>query len=118
MNKKLHPEDCKAIEKLIGYMKEHSQEQFDISKYAQMIGFSISKLNKSFKILMGIGPASYFRGLKMQKAKELYIKQKHTWTEISSIFGYSDLASFSKAFKRIHGFCPRNATSSDYLTSR
>ncbi|AEA44515.1 helix-turn-helix domain-containing protein [Fluviicola taffensis] len=117
MKQMLHSEDRKAIEKLIDYMHEHPQECFDISKHALMIGFSVSKLNKSFKVLIGIGPASYFRRIKMQKAKELHIQQSYTWTEISSLFGYSDLASFSKAFKRIHGFCPRNATSSDYLTS-
>ena len=113
MNKILHPEDRKAIEKLIAYMNEHPHEHFDISKHAQMIGFSVSKLNKSFKAYQGIGPATYFRNLKMEKARKLYGEERHTWTEISSIFGYADLASFSKAFKRIHGFCPRNATSGE-----
>lgn len=113
MNKALHPEDCKAIEKLITYMNEHPHEHFDIANHARMIGFSISKLNKSFKVHVGVGPASYFRNLKMDKAKKLHREDSYTWTEISSIFGYADLASFSKAFKRIHGFCPRNATSSE-----
>lgn len=113
MNKALHPEDCKAIEKLIAYMNEHPHEHFDIANHARMIGFSISKLNKSFKVHAGVGPASYFRNLKMDKAKKLHTEDSYTWTEISSIFGYADLASFSKAFKRIHGFCPRNATSSE-----
>lgn len=113
MNKILHPEDSKAIEKLIAYLNEHPHENFDVAKHARMIGFSVSKLNKSFKAYMGIGPASYFRNMKMEKAKELHDKDTYTWTEISSIFGYADLASFSKAFKRIHGFCPRNATYSE-----
>lgn len=112
MNKILHPEDSKAIDKLIVYMNEHSHEHFDVAKHARMIGFSVSKLNKSFKVYMGIGPAAYFRNLKMEKAKKLYEDQSYTWTEISLLFGYADLASFSKAFKRIHGFCPRNATHS------
>ncbi|WP_343636037.1 AraC family transcriptional regulator [Fluviicola sp.] len=113
MNKILHPEDSKAIDKLITYMNEHPQENFDVAKHARMIGFSVSKLNKSFKAYMGIGPASYFRTIKMEKARELHMQDRYTWTEISSIFGYADLASFSKAFKRIHGFCPRNATYSE-----
>jgi len=110
MNKHLHPEDCKAIEKLITYMNEHPHENFDIAAHARMIGFSVSKLNKSFKAYKGIGPATYFRNLKMEKARKLHYEYAYTWTEISSLFGYADLASFSKAFKRIHGFCPRNAT--------
>lgn len=112
MNKILHPEDCKAIDKLIVYMNENPQESFDVSKHARMIGFSVSKLNKSFKVYMGIGPAGYFRNIKMEKARKLHVEDAYTWTEISTIFGYADLASFSKAFKRIHGFCPRNATHS------
>lgn len=113
MNKNVHPEDCKAIDKLIAYMEEHPHESFDVSKHARMIGFSVSKLNKSFKAYQGIGPATYFRNLKMDKARKLHGEDTYTWTEISSIFGYADLASFSKAFKRIHGFCPRNATSGE-----
>ncbi len=111
MKEILHPEDCKAIERLIAYMEEHPLENFDIGAHARMIGFSVSKLNKSFKLHKGIGPATYFRNLKMEKARRLHSEQAYTWTEISTLFGYADLASFSKAFKRIHGFCPRNATS-------
>lgn len=110
MKQILHPEDCKAIEKLVTYMNEHLHENFDVANHGRMIGFSVSKLNKSFKVHMGIGPASYFRNLKMEKARKLHYEDSYTWTEISSIFGYADLASFSKAFKRVHGFCPRNAT--------
>ena len=113
MNKNVHPEDRKAIDKLIAYMHEHPHEHFDISNHARMIGFSVSKLNKSFKAYQGIGPATYFRNLKMEEARKLYGQDRYTWTEISSMFGYADLASFSKAFKRIHGFCPRNATSGE-----
>ena len=113
MNKNVHPEDRTAIDKLIAYMHEHPHEHFDISNHARMIGFSVSKLNKSFKAYQGIGPATYFRNLKMEEARKLYGQDRYTWTEISSMFGYADLASFSKAFKRIHGFCPRNATYSE-----
>lgn len=113
MSKNVHPEDGQAIEKLIAYMKEHAHESFDIEKHARMIGFSVSKLNKTFKAYQGVGPATYFRNLKMEKARKLYEQNTYTWTEISSILGYADLASFSKAFKRIHGFCPRNATSGE-----
>ena len=104
--KKYVEEDQKRIEKLINYMQAHYTEPFDIQKHAGLIYFSESKLNKVFKIYAGVGPGTYFRKLRIEKAMELYRNGSRSWTEVGHIVGYSDLPSFSKAFKKITGFPP------------
>jgi YesN/AraC family two-component response regulator len=100
-------QDRHAIEKLMEYMREHCTEPFDIRRHAGMVFFSESKLNKVFKLYAGVGPGTYFRRLRIQKALELYRKGKYSWTEIGHIVGYADLPSFSKAFKKITGQSPK-----------
>lgn len=104
--KKYIEEDRKLIHKLIAYMHEHCTEPFDVKKHAGMVFFSESKLNKVFKQYTGVGPGTYVRRLKMMKARELYESGIGNWTEVSLIVGYSDLPSFSKAYKKITGFAP------------
>lgn len=99
--------DKAAIERLISYMNENCLEPFDIKKHASMIYFSTSKLNKVFKLHMGVGPGSYYKRIRLQKAKELMSQQQLTWTEVSGMIGYADLPSFSKAFKRTFGYSPK-----------
>ncbi len=99
--------DKAAIEKLVHYMNENCMEPFDIKKHADVIYFSTSKLNKVFKCYMGVGPGSYYKKIRLQKALELMKQNKLTWTEVSCIVGYADLPSFSKAFKRTFGQSPK-----------
>lgn len=107
MKTQLNERDRQAIERLLQHMKEHCTEPFDAGKYASMVFFSESKLNKVFKLYAGVGPGTYYRRLRIRKAMELYQQQGiRSWTEISYILGYSDLAAFSKAFKKIHGVSP------------
>ena len=73
-----------------------------------VIFFSESKLNKVFKLYVGIGPGTYYRRLRIQKAMELYRDGSTSWTEVSHIVGYADLPSFSKAFKKITGTTPNS----------
>jgi len=98
--------DRLAIERLIQYMHANCTEPFDARKYAGIIFFSESKLNKVFKHYVGMGPGTYFRRLRIQKAMELRRQEGSSWTEVSHLIGYADLPSFSKAFKKITGHPP------------
>jgi transcriptional regulator GlxA family with amidase domain len=110
MNRMENERDRVAIDRLLRYMDEHCTEPFDAKKHASLIFFSESKLNKVFKVYVGIGPGAYFRRLRIQKAMQLYQQGIRSWTEVSHIVGYADLPSFSKAFKKITGATPNSFT--------
>ena len=106
--------DRQAIHQLVNYMQEHCTEPFNAEKHAGIICFSTSKLNKVFKVHQGVGPGTYFRKLRIQKALEMYQKGNTNWTEISYMVGYADLPSFSKAFKRVTGINPKQFSSQHF----
>lgn len=108
MNTFVNKRDQIAIQKLLRYMDEHCTEPFDARKHAGVIYFSESKLNKVFKQHVGVGPGTYFRRLRIQKAMELYRDGMRNWTEVSHLIGYADLPSFSKAFKKVTGTTPNS----------
>lgn len=115
MNTSINEYNKAAIDRLLVYMKSHCSEPFDANKHAAVIYFSASKLNKVFKELVGVGPGTYYRQLRINKAVEMYKSGVGSWTEVSQLVGYSDLPSFSKAFKRIKGYNPIEFTSSRQL---
>lgn len=108
MNTTINEYDKRAIERLLTYMEENCTEPFDAKKHADMVCFSESKLNKVFKAFIGIGPATYYRNLRIQKALELHRNGIRNWTEVSHLIGYADLPTFSKAFKKIMGYSPNS----------
>lgn len=114
MNKQENERDRVAIDRLLQYMRDNCTEPFDARKHASVIFFSESKLNKVFKNYVGIGPGTYFRRLRIQKAMELYRQGIRNWTEVSHIVGYADLPSFSKAFKKITGNTPNSFNVNSY----
>ena len=77
-----------------------------IEKVAQTLGTSRSLLAQRFNDLAGTGVIEYLTEWRMTKALQLMERRDHSLEAISEKVGYSSLAAFSKAFKRIHGTSP------------
>lgn len=103
---KISRNDCQAINCILEKIKEDAMAIEDINTMAAELNFSVSKLNKVFKEYVGIGPATYLRNRKMDFAKRMREDKALSWTEIAYQMGYSDIAAFSKAYKRIFGASP------------
>jgi AraC-like DNA-binding protein len=79
----------------------------DVDSIAQEAMLSSTHLFRSFKAAYGISPYQYFLSIKMRKAAGVLKTKKFSITEVASKYGFSDLPSFSKAFKKIHGIPPK-----------
>lgn len=103
---KISKDDSQAINDLICKINQDALMITGISEMAAQVNFSVSKLNKVFKEQVGVGPATFLREKKMNFARRIHADQALSWTEIAYEMGYADLASFSKAYKRIFGKAP------------
>jgi AraC-like DNA-binding protein len=72
---------------------------------AQKMGMGYENFRKKFKQLTGVSPKQYIIRLKLAKAAEMILNDysiKETAFELS----YSDIAAFSRQFKKFHGISP------------
>lgn len=77
-----------------------------IQLIAQESGISQYHFFRLFKNTFGISPHQYLLKKKMQFAKTELVTSRHSISEIAFICGYSDIHSFSKAFKKFFGVSP------------
>lgn len=95
------------IQKSKEYMDMH-YEDITIQDVAKYIGIHRSHFTPSFTNEVGVTPYKYLVSLKMKRAMELLESEEdHTVTEIALSLGYSDLFSFSRAFKNYYGVSPK-----------
>lgn len=80
-----------------------------ISALARRFNFSVRTLEREYHREFDTSPQQYVRQLRMEKAQELILKHT-TVREVADLLGYSEISSFSRAFKRYFGYSP-NQTS-------
>ncbi len=93
---------------LIAYEYIHDNITTPISLRELSLESSLSKyhLYESFRTIYGSTPYQYVNRVKIAKAKELLQKGQYSVSEVSDLFGFSNLAVFSKVFKKAHGCAP------------
>ncbi|GAA3928810.1 helix-turn-helix domain-containing protein [Chitinophaga oryziterrae] len=102
---KLTFSERKIIEKVQLEITTDFKRRFKIEDLCEQYKISETKLTKGFKQLFGITIARYHLELCMQFAKEEFIKGT-TVGEIAFTLEYSSIATFSRAFKRVHNKAP------------
>lgn len=96
------------LQKSIEYMDIHYAEGISVTDVTKYIGLHRSYFTNSFTNKVGVGPFQYLLSLKMNKASQMLKKSTNfSITEIALSLGYSDLYSFSRAFKNYYGMSPK-----------
>jgi AraC-like DNA-binding protein len=77
-----------------------------IEESARMALMSETKLKKLFKQVFKMGLYEYYQKNRMHQARQMLHSGKHKISEIGTLLGYSNLSSFSTAFRKEFGFLP------------
>lgn len=111
----LNIESAKKTTKLELFDRMHRAKQFitdnwnksiSLNSIASAVNMSPYHFNRTFSRVFQIPPMEYHLKLRLNKAKELLETQKYMVADVAQFAGYSDIFSFSKAFKKCFGFSP------------
>lgn len=94
------------IERVIALMNDDLRRGFRLSKMAQSVNLSPTRLSYLFKSETGTPPARYLRTLRMHDAAMLLASTFLTVKEIMVRVGFSDDSHFVRYFKRSYGMTP------------
>lgn len=92
----------------IGYIKHMYMHGITVSDVAENVGVSRAHLNQSFQKELGLTAQKFLIDYRMHKAANYLVSTALSVKEISSMVGYEDQLTFSKAFKKKFGMSPQN----------
>jgi two-component system response regulator YesN len=101
--KSIHNKDLVGdIQQLI--RNSYANLDFSLAFAAEQFKVSEAYMSQLFKERSGINFFDYLEGIRMEEARKLLVESSLPINEIATRVGYSSLNTFSRAFKRFHGF--------------
>ncbi|WP_025716892.1 AraC family transcriptional regulator [Paenibacillus sp. 1-18] len=89
------------------YIDMHYCDRITIEQIAEHVGVDRAHFSRKFHSTFLISPAKYLQNLKIDQAKRLLEKTTYNLSIIAQSIGYTDMSTFSKAFKKTAGIPPR-----------
>lgn len=93
---------------LLVYLGSHFKEQPNSQKIEQIVHYSYRNINRIFKAVQNESIGQYIQRLRLEKAAEFLKYSATPIYQIATELGYTDLPTFSKAFKQHFNCSPSN----------
>lgn len=87
------------------FIELYYKMEIDIARVAEESNISQYHFFRLFREVYGVSPYQYIKQKRMQAANEILLKQRLPLAQLAMEVGYSDIYSFSKAYKQYFG-CP------------
>lgn len=94
------------IQKIQEYIQNNISQHLTIAKLAILAGTNQCYLKKGFKEFTNKTIFEYILDERMNKAKDLILRQNLPISEVASLVGYASTSSFSQSFKNYFGTAP------------
>lgn len=98
------------VEKAIEYIQHEYSRGITVQDVANHLNLNRSYLSTLFHKKIGITPSRYILDYRMSIANSLLTQHNKSVSIVATSVGYSDVFSFSKAFKRYFGTSPQAYT--------
>lgn len=102
-----HPR-LRAIYTLCEHLQEHYREQFTVDALAHHVSMSLSAFHLHFKQVTQQSPLQYIKNIRLHKAKQLIEFGQFNLIEVAQSVGYVSASQFSREYKKIFGFSPKD----------
>ena len=94
------------LERIFQYVESNVGNPCSLSVLAQTLGYSAAYISRFFSENVGVTYHEYVRNVKINHACFLLDSTKERVLDISSMCGYTSLASFNRSFKQATGRSP------------
>lgn len=102
-----HPDRYPQINELVAQIRENPEKWWSIGSMAEYCNMSDDQFRRVFMSRFGVLPKLYIDKLRLNKAAELLAETSMNVAEIAEMMGYQDPFHFSRRFKSVIGFSPR-----------
>ena len=102
-----HPDRYPQIDELVAQIRENPEKWWSIPDMAEFCNMSDDQFRRVFMNRFGVLPKLYIDKLRLNKAAELLIETNMNVSEIAEMMGYQDAFHFSRRFKAVIGFSPK-----------
>lgn len=102
------PSDVVFNNRITAYIKEHySEPDLSVNRLAEHFQLNASYMGTLFKRINNQSVIQYLIQVRMEAAVKLMKEGNYRITDIAEMVGYSDVFYFSKRFKKLYGYSPK-----------
>jgi signal transduction histidine kinase/AraC-like DNA-binding protein len=94
------------VRRAMAYIHTHYAESLNRDVLATHLAVSENYLTNCFQKEIGVSPLAYVNRYRVRQARSLLSETNLTITEVAMSVGFSDLAHFSRVFRKETGFSP------------
>jgi len=95
------------LSEVIEYINGNYHKRITSKALADILGLSVSQLDRKFKSFAGVSPQTYILKVRINAASTLLVQTDKTITEIYLETGFYDQSYFGRQFKKFTGVTPR-----------
>ncbi|EAO4206188.1 AraC family transcriptional regulator, partial [Salmonella enterica] len=97
----------KKLSSVLSWIEHNLDKQITVSTLTTITGWSHRYLGTLFNMATGLSPAEYIRQRKLTQAAFMLRESSRSVTDISLMYGFEYLNTFSRTFKCFFGKSPR-----------
>jgi len=97
------------LQKAIEMMMANIETPLGMEEIAALSGLRLRRMERMFKSNVDTSPAHFYRGLRLEKARELLLHTNLSTLEIGVLTGFSSSSHFAMAYQKHYGMRPTDA---------
>lgn len=113
-----HPEKIKPFEEILHFIQNKISAELTVEEIAEKIHRSPENFTRSFRAVFQRTPKQFLQELLFRKAAQMLLDPEESVKSVADSLNFSSEFYFSKFFKRLSGFSPREFRSSSVAARR
>lgn len=94
------------LQKAVGLMLANIEVPLGMQEIAGLAGLRLRRMERMFRAYLDASPAQFYRGLRLEKARELLLYTNLSTLEVGVLTGFSSSSHFAMAYQRHYGMRP------------